>query len=95
MSCFGFINHKQLIVTRTGALMKTRMDFNPYINPYQTPYQTMKQEIDKKTIYPGLPTGATRGELLMLIDVLQNDLLQIKRQQASLQARIDKSGIPY
>ena len=74
--------------------MKTQMPFNPYANPYQSPYQTMKQEIDKKTIYPGLPTGATRGELLMLIDVLQNDLVQIKRNQAAMQARLDKSGIP-
>ncbi len=74
--------------------MKTRMAFNPYANPYQSPYETMKQEIDKKTIHPAIHVAAQRGELLMLIDVLQNDLVQIRRDQATLQARLDKSGIP-
>lgn len=75
--------------------MKTKMDFNPYMKPYQSPYETMKQEIDKKTITSAFPVAATRGELLMLIDVLQNDLLQLKGQQANLQARLDKNRIPY
>jgi len=74
--------------------MKTQMPFNPYANPYQSPYDTMKQEIYKKTLYPYLAHKASRVELIMLIDVLQNDLVQIKRNQATLQARLDKSGIP-